>query len=130
MTEPLDILSASPFRIEVHPDDIIVGYMETEMDEITREQIMAFRDIVEAKGGGRKMRVITVIRGFNVISPEGRDWTASVEGQKFTLANAIVVESVAARIGANFYVRFARHINPIRVFNDLPSAVKWISNVK
>jgi hypothetical protein len=130
MTEPVEILAASPFRIEIHPGDVVIAFMETEMDEITKEQIMAFRDIVESSGGGKKMRVITVIRRFNVISPEGRDWSASDEGQKFTMANAIVVESVAAKIGANFYVRFANPATPTRVFNDLPSAVKWIRNVK
>ncbi len=42
------------------------------------------------------------------------------------IAEAIVVDSLHNRILANFYIKFVKSHNPVKVFNNMDKAIAWL----
>ena len=42
------------------------------------------------------------------------------------VAEAIVIDSLHNRILANFYVKFTKSHNPVKIFSKMDSAIKWL----
>lgn len=60
---------------------------------------------------------------------EARDYFA-VEGNEGITANAILVNSTAFKMMANFYIMVNKPKNPTRMFTDKASALEWLSQYK
>ena len=60
------------------------------------------------------------------VSKEVRDFANSTTAAKITKAQAIVVNSLAHKIMANFIMRFYKTGITIRVFSNEEKAVKWL----
>lgn len=45
------------------------------------------------------------------------------------IAEAIVVDSLHNRILANFYIKFVKSHNPVKVFNNMDKAIAWLLDV-
>ena len=45
------------------------------------------------------------------------------------VAEAIVVDSLHNRILANFYFKFTKSHNPVKVFNDMEKAIEWLLDI-
>ncbi|MCB0762437.1 MAG: hypothetical protein KDC12_13000 [Flavobacteriales bacterium] len=63
------------------------------------------------------------------VDPEVREWLSSEERLNFILADAFVVNSMALRIVANFYLKYNRPKHPTRTFNSFEEARKWIAGL-
>lgn len=50
----------------------------------------------------------------------------AANSDKYTIADAIVVNGMSQRIMANLYLRFNRPIRPTKVFTDQESAAFWL----
>lgn len=60
---------------------------------------------------------------------EARDYFA-VEGNEGITANAILVNSTAFKMMANFYIMVNKPKNPTRTFTDKASAIEWLNQFK
>lgn len=60
------------------------------------------------------------------VSPEARAFSASEEASRNRIAEAILINSVAARLTANFYIRFNKPSTPTRIFTDEQKALEWL----
>ncbi|MDX5419622.1 MAG: hypothetical protein LPK09_10435 [Hymenobacteraceae bacterium] len=60
---------------------------------------------------------------------EARDYFAN-EGNEGILANALLVNSSAFKMMANFYVMVNKPQNPTRLFTDKKSALEWLEQFK
>jgi hypothetical protein len=89
--------------------------------------------IVEAMGkvGARKKYPVLIEAGeFSSVDKEVRIFSASEEGNVFTLADAIVYASFAQKLIADFYVKHNKPIVPTKVFSDRATALKWLKDFK
>lgn len=62
------------------------------------------------------------------VSKEVRDYSNRPEAKSMIKAEAIVVNSLAHKIMANFITKFYKTPMPIKVFNDQDSALDWLIN--
>lgn len=62
-------------------------------------------------------------------SKEARDYFAN-QGNEGIIANAILVNSTAFKMIANFYVMVNKPKNPTRLFTDKQSALEWLEQFK
>jgi hypothetical protein len=74
-----------------------------------------------------KNALVLMIAGNNTEFDESaRTFSAGPEGTKFTLADAIVVNSLAHKLIANFYLKINKPLVPTRVFSNEHDAEKWL----
>lgn len=60
------------------------------------------------------------------LDPEVRDWAAAPDGNKQTVADALVINSLGHKILANFYIKFNKPVKPTKLFNKQSKAVSWL----
>ena len=64
---------------------------------------------------------------FDVLA---REYTASSKNNKFTIADAFVIESMAHDMIVNFYMKFHKPIKPTKMFKNRKDAVQWLLTFK
>jgi hypothetical protein len=83
----------------------------------------------ETIGGGKKfLNLIRVGKGV-ILDSKGRILSSSIEGCKYKLADAFVINSLAQQLIANFIIKFERPPVPTSFFKDEESAVKWLMSI-
>ncbi|MCA0431063.1 MAG: hypothetical protein LCH32_11250 [Bacteroidetes bacterium] len=70
--------------------------------------------------------VLVVAETGAVITAEARNFSASEQGQAYSIAEALVVTNLAHKIIANFYLKINKPIKPCKVFNAEIDAVNWL----
>lgn len=129
-TNFVDKLVADPFELQLIKKDTVLVSLKEIPDEITLSAVKQLTAAIGQIGNGTELKVIIKVVSFNTISEEARVYAASKESHKFTKANAIVINSLATRIGANFFIRFNKPVKPTRVFNTVNDAILWLNETK
>ena len=89
-----------------------------------RQMLKAMRII----GDGLKYPVLIDAGEFAGIDPDVRAFSASEEGNIYTLADAVAYHSLAQKLIANFYVTHDRPVVPTRTFSDNETAIEWLKS--
>lgn len=87
--------------------------------------------IVEAMGKlskGKKMPVLIDAGEFTSVDKEVRIFSASVESNLYTLADAIAYYSLAQKLVANFYIIHNEPSVPTKAFSNKPEAIEWLKS--
>lgn len=74
--------------------------------------------------------VLMVAGSGTEFDQSARNYSAGPEGTRYTLADAIVVVSLAHKLVANFYLRINKPRVPTRVFSNIKDAEKWLLSFK
>jgi len=90
--------------------------------EILREQIQ----FLSEKSNGKKLPVMLTFSSYNSPNDETMKYASKDENMKYTKASAVVVDSLALRLGANFYLHFFKPKTPTKLFNTKEDAVLWL----
>ena len=77
-------------------------------------------------GGGKAYPNLVIVNHFFNASSEVREFAASEEGNKYTIADAFVVKHVAVKLIGNVYISFNKPQKPTRIFDDVAEAEKWL----
>ncbi len=101
-----------------------------ELTEISIEHLRSVKDDIKDMGNGRRMPILVNAGDFIQISEEGKKYSASPEGQTYTLANAIIVDNLGKRILFNFFCKWYKPVRPIKAFTTKESASQWLLNTK
>ncbi len=64
------------------------------------------------------------------LSKEARDNAVKIEDQSMLGATAVVVDTLAYKLIANFYLKFNKPKRPYRVFSKEEDAIKWLKTIK
>ncbi len=77
-------------------------------------------------------RFLNLMEGENnsEVDAEVRAFSASKNQNKFTIADALVVNSVAHKLLTNFYLKFNKPVKPTRLFTDKERAIEWLLSQK
>lgn len=74
--------------------------------------------------------VLMVADSTTQFTNDARDFSASKEGLRFSMAEALVVKNLAQKLVVNFYLKFNKPSVPSRAFNTEEEAIKWLLSFK
>lgn len=85
-----------------------------------------YRDITD----GKLMRFMFFAAENVSLSKEARDNAVKIEDQSMLGASAVVVDTLAYKLIANFYLKFNKPKRPYRVFSKEEEAIKWLKSIE
>jgi hypothetical protein len=94
--------------------------------ELTADRLRVAMDAIEKMAAGRKECIMIVTNPTNTMTREARNMPITDRKLKYTLAQAMVVNSIATLMLANFYVKFKNFPFPYRVFKNREKAIAWL----
>lgn len=74
----------------------------------------------------QKVPNLHVLGKYTNVTKEARDFSASKDGLKHSLAKAYVLKSLAHKILANYYIKFNQPKVPTQFFNTKEEATIWL----
>ena len=95
-------------------------------NEISLEDSIAHKEAAQLLTKGVPHCTFVNALGHIDISSEARKFGSSPDVQKNLIAQAVLVNSLATRIAANFYIRFNKPPKPIRLFTNSEDAFSWL----
>ena len=90
------------------------------------EESREMNNAIGVLSGGCEALVLIMAEEITQFSREALAFSASVEGLRYTKADALVVKSLAQRITANFYLAVNAPPKPSRIFNSEAEARRWL----
>lgn len=97
------------------------------VDFILEDAIIANQTMFDLAGGLPFLSLVDTIDVRGQISKKAMEHFAKDALTKgVRVAEAIVVDSLHNRILANFYLKFTKSHNPVRVFNSMDKAINWL----
>jgi hypothetical protein len=107
-------------------DDGILHIHIKESAHIAMQEALEILKAMRVIGNGRKYPVLIDAGEFANIDPEVRVFSASDEGNLYTMADAIAYHTLPQKLTANFYVAFNKPVVPTRAFSEMTEAVTWL----
>ena len=97
---------------------------------IGKAEAIQITDQIGVLTNGKKYPVLMTGHEFAQVDKEGREYSASEAGLRFTIADAIIVKNLAQKILAGFYLRINKPRKPTRVFKNENEAIEWLYQEK
>jgi hypothetical protein len=107
-------------------NDGIMEYRVKPLQEYTVKELRETNEAAGILGGGKPYPNLVILTDFFNADAECRKYAATEESNRYTLADAFLVQSVAAKLIGNFYVRFNKPARPSRIFTSAEDAVSWL----
>ncbi len=89
-----------------------------------KQMVQAFKEI----GGGKKYPLLFIAGNFTLANTEARQYAASEEANKYTLASAFVVNNIAQKLMGQAYMSFNHPITPTRILTNEEDAISWLKS--
>jgi hypothetical protein len=113
-------------RSILYENGIIEIIWDVNLEMIEVHHLVHAQNSIGNLGEGNKMPIYMTIHEFLSVSNEGREFASSPEGVKFTLANALLIDSLPKKILFNFFVKFNKPIAPTKGFTTKEEAFNWL----
>lgn len=128
--EPISVTQVHGLMtINLFPGDLVEVIWDPEILRVEKEHIVQMIQILRRLGGGVRMRVYVSTNDFQDVSTEAKRYVGTEEGQKYTLANAVLVDNLAKRLLYNFFIRFHAPLRPTRAFTRREDAFDWLLSI-
>jgi glycerophosphoryl diester phosphodiesterase len=118
------------FSAELYDNSIIEVKWNPELKEIEKQHLMALTKAVKELGNEKKMRVYITTFDFMSINEESRKYSSTLAAERYTLANAVLIDSLAKKILFNFYLKFNKPNVPTRAFQLKSQAFEWLLSIE
>lgn len=136
ISKPADLIFNYPCTAKLELEDAIfhiygnvIFYLVIKKNKkATMEIVESGYDFLNSFGGG-KFYNIYQFESFSDVDLDVRAWAAKDSGNKYTVADAIVISSFAQKILADFYLKSNKPEKPTRIFSNVESAVQWIEEL-
>lgn len=106
--------------------DGIIHIQFNDLVTIGLKESREINDTIGEFGSGKKMRVLMESALNTNFEKEAREFSASEEGHRYTLADALIAKSTAQSIFINFYLKINRPVGPTKSFTTLNAATDWL----
>lgn len=109
------------------------GIMHISMKENTTLNLKDAETMVRTfgeMGEGKKFPLLFIAGTDASVNTEARYYASTPEANRFTIASAFVVKSIAQKLLGNAYVTFNKPITPTRIFTNEQDALEWLSAFK
>lgn len=90
--------------------------------EQCKELTTTYEDLLEDK----KYPLLHIVGDYVTMTKEAREYASSIEGLKFSKAEAFVINSLPHKILANFYMKMNKPSVPTKFFRTKQEAVVWL----
>jgi hypothetical protein len=80
--------------------------------------------------GYKKYRNVFEFSNYSSTDDAVRKWASDPEGNKRTIADAIVIKGLDQKILADFYLRFNHPVKPTKLFDNVKDAVEWLDTIE
>ncbi|MBK6953157.1 MAG: hypothetical protein IPO32_06720 [Crocinitomicaceae bacterium] len=125
-----EIIVEGSFKAIFHGTNNIVELEWDEQLEVIELQTMIqVREAIFVFGNGNKLPVYVSTKPFMNMTNEAKRFASSADGQKYTLASAVLVDNLAKRILYNFYVKFYSSSTPNKAFKSKEEAFIWLNSL-
>lgn len=114
------------FVVLLHEVGIAEVEWNTKLEQITEDSLRNLTEAIGRLGNGKQLPVYVSTFEFMNTTVEGKKYAATAEAQKFTLANAVLVDNLAKRILFNFYMKIYKPQTPCKAFSSKEVAFKWL----
>lgn len=111
-------------------DDIIIIDWFKSLKEIKTHHIKEIVNTVGELGNEAKLPVFTMTFDFISISAEAKEYTASPEAEKYSLANAVLIDNLAKALVFNFYLKLNKPTVPTKAFTKIEDGLAWLNACK
>lgn len=96
--------------------------------ELDLKESVEIIDAISELTEGKKALILNIAGKNTFATSEAREYSASVSGVKYTIADAFVVGNLAQKILANFYISFNKPLVNARIFDDEEKAAEWLKS--
>ena len=110
----------------LNSDNILEVKWNEALTEIEKDHIIQVRDFVGEFGKGKKMLTYFDTYNFMFITPEARTYAGTKEASDYTLANAVLIDSLPKKILFNFVMRINKPVVPTKGFSSKEEAMNWL----
>lgn len=118
-------------NVSFTPDGIVeVWWDEDHKGNVTLSQLKFITGFMQACGAGKKLPALILGKEFLYIGKQEQAYASSEEGQRYTLANAVVITGFATRIAFNLFIKLNPPKTPTRCFSSRESAIAWLISLK
>lgn len=107
-------------------DDGIMQYNVKPVEEFGVNDLKEINEAVGKLGDGKKFPNLVCVNHFLNVDAEVRKYAATEESNRYTIADAFVINSTALKLIGNFYIRFDKPVRPTRIFNSDIEAIPWL----
>ncbi len=97
--------------------------------EIDGEKIMMAKDLLGEMVGRKRVRIFVTTQDFSNMTPEGRKVAATKEANEYTIAVAVLIDSLAKKLLFNFFLSMNKHILPIKGFTNKEEGIEWLKSM-
>lgn len=111
-------------------DNGIVCLYTNENAEIGIEEIKEIYTLLSRITGNRPCYVMVFPGHGTTATREAREFAASIKQEKQIVAEAIVVNSLAIRIMANFFIKVNRPRQKVKLFTVEKDALEWLHEMR
>ena len=109
--------------------DNIVRMQILDYTHLEEEDVVEFNHIKKGLVGNNIHKVLLVSGKYTTISKEAREFSGKREIGENRIAKAIVVNSLAQALIANFFVKFQKSQSKVKVFSREDEALLWLKSV-
>lgn len=111
----IDEVDSGALIVKMRSDGII-QFVCKEVDEVTVEDISSANEAAAKISNYTPSLNLIILKNFVNVSPEARLYAAGEESNKYTIADAFVIESQALKLVGNFYIKFNKPTRPSKIF--------------
>lgn len=132
MSDPIEIIKSRDIGasiLSLRSD----GIMLISLKENVTLNLKDAEDMVRTFGemaDGKKLPLLFIAGIDASVNTEARYYASSPEANRFTIASAFVVKSIAQKLLGNAYVTFNKPITPTRIFTNEADALEWLYTFK
>lgn len=116
--------------VTLYANDIFEVNWDERLRVIKKNHLVEIRRLIEVLGSNKQLLVYFSTHEFLTISSEAREFGASKKAQEFTLANAVLIDSLAKKIIFNFFLRINKPLKPTKGFTTKQAAIEWLLQQK
>ena len=117
------------FTLTIRPDGIMLISMKPHFT-LKLADAQAMVKLFQEMGDGKQFLLLFIAGNDSSVATDARYYASGIEANKYTIASAFVVRSVAQKLLGNAYVTFNKPITPTRIFTDENDAVTWLMGFK
>ena len=120
----VDELDIGPVLFRLYENRIFHAIIK-EGQRITMDHALKGHEFLGRNGSGRFYNLYE-FESFAEMDPEIRIWAAETSGNNYTFLDAVVINNVAQKIIAIFYLKFNKPDMPTKIFPSTDKALDWI----
>lgn len=118
------------FHAIFYDNGVIELVWDKSVETIEIEHLDKAREAFKELGGGKEMPIYFSTHEFLHVSDVARKHAATKEYTKYTLANAVYIDSLAMRILLHVFNTFNKPTKPTKGFENRDNAIKWLLSFK